>query len=56
MRECKCTQCGGRFFEDDSNPNIHYSEPAKICNHCIHINRAPTGTWLQRADGSYYQK
>ena len=39
MRICKCQQCKGEFAEDDSNPAIHYSEPAKICSRCEKSNK-----------------
>lgn len=56
MRYSICVQCGGIISEDDTNPNIHYSIPGTLCRGCEHKNTAPIGTWLQRPDGSYYQK
>lgn len=56
MRTSTCTQCGGTIVEDDSNPAVHYSSPETICYHCRRAHSAPVGTWLQRKDGSYYQK
>jgi hypothetical protein len=56
MRTCTCTQCGNKFNEDDSNPNIHYSNPANICPHCDIYNKKSIGEWYQDRDGEYKQK
>ena len=56
MRYITCKQCGSIFSEDDGNPNIHYSTPSTICMSCESKNKAPKGAWLQREDGTYYQK
>lgn len=32
MRKCNCKKCGREFYEDDSNPNVHYSNPSKFCS------------------------
>ena len=34
MRYSICTICGGTIIEDDSNPNVHYSNPDTICWRC----------------------
>jgi hypothetical protein len=56
MREVKCKKCGARIVENDRNPNVHYSTPQEICWRCKGEEDAPIGAWLQKKDGSYYQK
>jgi hypothetical protein len=56
MRECICRQCNHKFYEDDSNPNIHYSNPSTICGHCLNYNSLSVGSWYQTSDGQYHQK
>lgn len=34
MRSFICERCGNESSEDDSNPAIHYSNPAKVCWRC----------------------
>lgn len=34
MRSCICERCGNTFSEDDNNPAVHYSNPAKVCWRC----------------------
>jgi len=56
MRTCKCKQCGDDFTEYDSNPAVHYSQLEELCIVCKRYNSAEIGAWLQKSDGSYYQK
>lgn len=56
MRKCVCEQCGHEFFENDSNPNIHYSMPSKLCFHCEVFNNSKPGDWVQDRDGNYHRK
>lgn len=56
MRQCICKQCGRKFFENDGDPNIHYSIPAELCLHCESFNKLPDGEYYQAADGEYYKK
>ena len=56
MRECLCLKCHQKFYEDDTNPNIHYSNPSPICERCISFGMGNEEDWFQRKDGSYYQK
>lgn len=48
--------CGSKILENDTNPNVHYSNPQEICWRCKAEEKAPIGAWLQRKDGTYYQK
>jgi len=34
MRVSICEKCGSEIQEDDTNPNIHYSEPETLCWRC----------------------
>lgn len=56
MRYMNCVVCGKEFSEDDGNPNIHYSNPATICDRCISFNNKQIGDWCQMSNGEYYQK
>lgn len=56
MRSSKCKICGSKILENDTNPNVHYSNPQEICWRCKAEEKAPIGAWLQRKDGTYYQK
>jgi hypothetical protein len=56
MRKCVCKKCGREFCEDDSNPNIHYSQPANICRTCEAYEKAPVGGYIQLPSGEYVRK
>ena len=56
MRVSYCSKCARRILEDDSNPNIHYSNSQTVCDRCIRKEEAPVGTWFQDSKGNYYQK
>ena len=51
-----CIKCGKQIIRDDTNPNIHYSNPETICFNCKRIEDAKPGDWLQDEQGNYYQK
>lgn len=56
MRNSKCVKCGSQISENDTNPNVHYSNPQTVCDRCIREQSAPAGAWLQDKQGNYYQK
>ena len=56
MRKSKCKQCSKDFFEDDTNPNVHYSKPSEICMHCETYNKLKPGQYYQKRDGKYVKK
>jgi hypothetical protein len=56
MRKCVCKKCGREFYEDDSNPNIHYSQPANICRTCEAYEKASVGGYIQLPSGEYVRK
>ena len=54
MRKIKCQKCGDEFFENDSNPNIHYSNNINnMCHWCKVYESRPIGSYVQLKDGSY---
>lgn len=56
MRYSKCVNCGRTISEDDTNPNIHYSNPETVCWRCKTESNISIGSWLQDSNGNYYQK
>ena len=56
MRKIICENCKGEFLEEDSNPNVHYSNPAKICSHCKMVEHKNPGDYYQNTAGEYIKK
>ena len=56
MRKCKCDICGQEFYENDMNPNIHYSSPSTICRQCETYKNTPYGGYFQLPNGEYIKK
>lgn len=56
MRKCICKKCGREFQEDDSNPNIHYSNPAVVCISCEIYSKKKVGEYYQDKNGNYIKK
>jgi len=56
MRSCICKRCQSVFYEDDSNPNVHYSQPSDLCRSCLLWDSTPIGGYVQTRSGEYVQK
>jgi len=56
MRTDSCRKCGHVFYQDDSNPAIHYSDLEGVCPHCRAQERLKPGDWYQDEKGDYHQK
>ena len=56
MRQCTCKKCGCKFYENDSNPNIHYSNPSEVCMTCDVREKTPLGGYFQLPNGEYIKK
>jgi hypothetical protein len=51
MRISHCNKCGSKITEDDSNPAVHYSNPATICHRCETLDEPK---YIQDAKGNYH--
>jgi len=56
MRKCICKKCCGVFYENDSNPAVHYSTPATECRACETYRKTPSGNYYQNEKGDYILK
>jgi len=57
MSYIKCKKCGKDYYEDDSNPNIHYSDNnVQLCGWCKNYESLKVGEWYQDSKGDFIQK